>query len=65
MIGLDQRTIELMKEVFEGKTCCICGKNAVRMRQKKFFCLDHHTQSANSDSTKYHQMVYKLHYLEN
>ena len=37
-IMLEQKTIELLRQVFENKFCAICGAPAKRIIQKRFLC---------------------------
>ena len=38
---LDPKTTQLIKELFEGKNCAICGKTANRIHHSVFYCLEH------------------------
>jgi len=40
-MALDETTLALIKETFEGMKCCKCQKSATRMARRKFFCDDY------------------------
>lgn len=37
-MALDARTIELMRELFAGHCCCVCGGAAERVVEDRFLC---------------------------
>jgi hypothetical protein len=38
---LDARTVELMRELFAGRSCCVCGGAAERVVEDRFLCHRH------------------------
>lgn len=38
ILGLDERTVQLMEDFFKDKTCHACGDAASRYLKRKFYC---------------------------
>src|SRR5579863_6476228 len=38
---LDARTVELMRELFAGRCCCVCGAAAERVVEERYLCHRH------------------------
>ena len=39
---LEETTLTLIKETFDGQKCCKCKEPATRMARRKFYCAHHY-----------------------
>jgi hypothetical protein len=56
---LDSQTVRRMAACFAGRSCCKCGRTAVRLAHRRFYCDRHfpHARSAAEEAPRVYRCV--------